>query len=272
MTLDATDLSNFLSLRAFERERRRVETLQANVLEKQRLRREVALYRANAAEREAARLRAIEEERRRQLAVEAAARQKAEAEARALAEKKAAAEAAAAKAAEEAARKAEEEKRTFCRSIRPAARYGAASCRAAEAERRRASRRAADGPDAAQGLDFNTLPGVTRSKTVDGPAEAAVRMAGTCAEICPASSPLALDPVQHMDPQRRGEIAVRPAAIVNFGDQLRKRDFPGCRRSSSIPARRALPARNWCGGHAMSRNACGSTIVPQEIKFRSFGV
>ena len=68
LTLDVTDLSNFLSLRAFERERRRVETLQANVLEKQRLRREVALYKANAVEREAARLRAAEEQRRRQLA------------------------------------------------------------------------------------------------------------------------------------------------------------------------------------------------------------
>lgn len=110
MTFDATDLSNFLSLRAFERERRRVETLQANVLEKQRLRREVALYKANAVEREAARLRAIEEQRRRQLAAEAAAQQKAEADARALAEKEAADEAAAAKAAADAARKEEEQK------------------------------------------------------------------------------------------------------------------------------------------------------------------
>ncbi|KQT97184.1 AsmA-like C-terminal region-containing protein [Rhizobium sp. Leaf453] len=117
MTLDATDLSNFLSLRAFERERRRVETLQANVLEKQRLRREVALYKANAVERESARLRAEEEQRRRELAAKEAARLKAEAEAKATAEKKAAEEAAAAekaaaeaRAAAEAARKAKEEK------------------------------------------------------------------------------------------------------------------------------------------------------------------
>jgi flagellar biosynthesis GTPase FlhF len=110
LSFDATDLSNFLSLRAFERERRRVETLQANVLEKQRLRREVALYKANAVEREAARLRAVEEQRRRELAAKEAARQKAEADARAQADKKAAEEAAAVKAAEEAARKAEEQK------------------------------------------------------------------------------------------------------------------------------------------------------------------
>lgn len=110
LTFDATDLSNFLSLRAFERERRRVETLQANVLEKQRLRREVALYKANATEREAARLRAAEEQRRREMAAQEAARQRAAADAKAQAEKKAAEEAAAAKAAEDAARKAEERK------------------------------------------------------------------------------------------------------------------------------------------------------------------
>ena len=50
-SLSATDLSNFVALRAFERERRRVEALQANVLEKQRLRREAALARFNADER-----------------------------------------------------------------------------------------------------------------------------------------------------------------------------------------------------------------------------
>ncbi|WEX76301.1 AsmA family protein [Sinorhizobium numidicum] len=92
VTVDVTDLSNFLSLRAFERERRRVETLQANVLEKQRLRREVALYKARAVERETERLRAIAEERRRQAAAAEAARMKAEAEARAAAERRAAEE------------------------------------------------------------------------------------------------------------------------------------------------------------------------------------
>ena len=43
--IDAAELSNYLALRAYERERRRVETLQAVVLENQRLRREAALYR-----------------------------------------------------------------------------------------------------------------------------------------------------------------------------------------------------------------------------------
>ncbi len=121
VTLDVTDLSNFLSLRAFERERRRVETLQANVLEKQRLRREVALYKANAASREAERLRAEEEERRRKAAAEEAARLKQEAQARALAEKQAAEEAAKAAAAQAAVDKAAAENAAAEKAARQAA-------------------------------------------------------------------------------------------------------------------------------------------------------
>lgn len=76
--LSVTDLTNYLSMRAYERERRRVETLQSNVLEKQRLRREVALYRQAAVLREERRLatekaeqaQALEEERLRALAAE----------------------------------------------------------------------------------------------------------------------------------------------------------------------------------------------------------
>nr|CAD6412167.1 AsmA family protein [Rhizobium sp. Q54] len=75
---DVVPLTNFLSLRAFEKERRRVEALQASVLEKQRLRRETALYRFLAAERQAAREKAEAEERARReeerLRAEAAAR------------------------------------------------------------------------------------------------------------------------------------------------------------------------------------------------------
>ncbi|GAA3111815.1 AsmA-like C-terminal region-containing protein [Rhizobium viscosum] len=105
-TMDVTDITSFLSLRAFERERRRVERLQTNVLEKQRLRREVALYRFNDAQRAAAaeieRQRQAEEERLRALAQQAAER-KAEAEAKAAADAKAKAEAEAqARAAAEA--------------------------------------------------------------------------------------------------------------------------------------------------------------------------
>lgn len=71
LTTDVSALTNYLSLRAFEKERRRVEAMQASVLEKQRLRREVALYRFQAAERQAEKERA-----------EAEAKAKAEEEAR----------------------------------------------------------------------------------------------------------------------------------------------------------------------------------------------
>lgn len=93
-TIDVTDITSFLSLRAFERERRRVERLQASVLEKQRLRREVALYKYNAGIREAQRQRdaameqqrMLEEKRLRELAREAAAQKQAEAAAKAKAD------------------------------------------------------------------------------------------------------------------------------------------------------------------------------------------
>jgi uncharacterized protein involved in outer membrane biogenesis len=74
-SLDVTELTNFVSLRAFEIERRRVEALQASVLEKQRLRREAALARSRAEERaraEAERLR-LDEEARLKAEEEAAA-------------------------------------------------------------------------------------------------------------------------------------------------------------------------------------------------------
>ncbi|OQP87859.1 hypothetical protein BTR14_04755 [Rhizobium rhizosphaerae] len=112
VSVDYSPLANYLSLRAFERERRRVETLQANVLEKQRLRREAALLRAQQAAREAERLRRLEEERRR---AEAEQQQRIQAE-QARAAEEARRQAAAAKAeadrrAAEAAAKAEAERR-----------------------------------------------------------------------------------------------------------------------------------------------------------------
>ncbi|MCY6379964.1 AsmA-like C-terminal region-containing protein [Hoeflea prorocentri] len=108
-TIDVAELANFLSLRAFERERRRVEILQAVVLENQRMRREALLAKeqerahrdateqrereideraANEAERlEQERLAAIEAERRaEQEAQEAALRAQEEEERRQLEE------------------------------------------------------------------------------------------------------------------------------------------------------------------------------------------
>ncbi|MGA1831714.1 AsmA family protein [Rhizobium wenxiniae] len=70
--IDVAALTNFLSMRAYEQERRRVEMLQSSVLEKQRLRREVSLYNFNATERAAEKARMEAEERQRQAMVEAA--------------------------------------------------------------------------------------------------------------------------------------------------------------------------------------------------------
>ena len=159
--LDVQPLANYLSLRRFETERRRVETLQANVLEKQRLRREAALYRARAearaAEAEAARLRMEEEERLR-------------AEARARAEQERAAQ-----AAEEAKRKAAEDARREAETQEQARRL--AEQKAAEdarkAEEEAARRRLPVSPEEGverggelppvgngQSLNFDALPGV----------------------------------------------------------------------------------------------------------------
>lgn len=88
-TLDVDAMTNFLSLRAFEKERRRVETLQASVLEKQRLRREASLYNFRENERRIAREKAAAEEK---LRVEEEARLAAEKEQRRQAEEKAAEE------------------------------------------------------------------------------------------------------------------------------------------------------------------------------------
>ncbi|MDR7035119.1 AsmA-like C-terminal region-containing protein [Mesorhizobium sp. BE184] len=129
-TFDSAPLAQFLTQRALEKEQRRVEAMQASLLEKQRLRREVRYYAALQDERAraAAELRRQQEEAARKAeedrkAAEEAARAKADAEAKAAADaekvkaaEKAAAEEAGRKAAEKAVaeeieRKAEEAER-----------------------------------------------------------------------------------------------------------------------------------------------------------------
>ncbi|MDX8532138.1 AsmA family protein [Mesorhizobium sp. VK25A] len=102
LQFDSGPLAQFLTQRALEKEQQRVEAMQAALLEKQRMRREVRYYAALQTERD----RAAEELRRQ----EEEARQKAEAEAKAKAEADAQAQAEAeakAKADEEARAKAE---------------------------------------------------------------------------------------------------------------------------------------------------------------------
>ncbi len=139
---DTSALEGYLSLRAFEQEQRRVEILQAAVLEKQRLRREIIAANARQVRREEERLaeqRRIEELQRRQEA-EKLAREEAEAlrKAEEEAARKAAEEEAARKAAEEvAARKAAEKKAAEEEAARKAAEEAAA--RKAEEARKSAS-------------------------------------------------------------------------------------------------------------------------------------
>lgn len=147
-SIDAGQLANYLSMRAFERERRKVELLQAGVVEKQRLRREIALLNERAAQREAeARARAEAEEAARRAAEEA--RRLAEEEARLKAEEEAE------KARAEAAREAER-----AQAAREAA--------AAEAAARFAAEDAARAVDAAQPapeptIERRQLPPVTNA-------------------------------------------------------------------------------------------------------------
>ena len=111
VSIDAGQLTNYLSMRAFERERRKVELLQAGVVEKQRLRREIALLNERAAQRKAAEEARIAAEEAARLAAEEEARLAAEQQKRLAEEQaqrardaKAAAAEAAKRAAEEAAR------------------------------------------------------------------------------------------------------------------------------------------------------------------------
>ncbi len=114
LSFDSAPLAQFLTQRALEREQRRVEAMQAVLLEKQRLRREVRYY----ASLEAERIRIADEERKaaeeaREKAAQEA-RLQAEAEERRQAEARQAAEAAAQRALEaaaEARREAEETER-----------------------------------------------------------------------------------------------------------------------------------------------------------------
>ena len=159
---DSQPLSQFLNQRALEREQARVEALQAGLLEKQRLRREIRYHRALEDERvrrkdEERRVRAERDRQNRQAAALRAARMRAAAEAerrrleeaaRLEAERRAAeaaerAERAVREAAEAARRLAAEEQRLEAERVR-----AETARRAAEAERRRqeldARRRAAE--------------------------------------------------------------------------------------------------------------------------------
>ncbi|MCY0094345.1 AsmA-like C-terminal region-containing protein [Hoeflea ulvae] len=162
VSIDAGQMTNYLSMRNFERERRKVELLQAGVVEKQRLRREIALLAERAAQREAAEqaraeadaAAALQAEEAARLAEEQRLQQEAEAEraaeaarlAEAEAQRRADEEAEAARKAAEAARKlAEEEAERIRKAEAEAARLAAEEAeRVRIAEEKAAALRAAE--------------------------------------------------------------------------------------------------------------------------------
>jgi len=152
LNFDTTPLAQFLTQRALEKEQQRVDALQAALLEKQRLRREVRYYAALAAERQ----KATEELKR------------AEAEARAAAEEAARREAEAA-----AKRKADEEKRlkdeeaARLKAEAKAAEEAAKAARAAEQERRQAADKAAAAKAAAAKAEADRLAASKRQTASD---------------------------------------------------------------------------------------------------------
>lgn len=135
-SVDANAMSNFLSIRAYERQRRRVELLQASILEKQSLRREISLVKDQQFKREEqARLKAEEEARIK--AEEEAARIAAEEEAIRLAQAQRLAEI---KAQEEKAKREEEKAKAEAEAARLKAQQEAA--RIAEEEVKAAQEKA----------------------------------------------------------------------------------------------------------------------------------
>lgn len=160
VSYDVEPLAQYLTQRALEREQARVEAMQALLLERQRLRREVRYYAALRDERAR-----IEEERRR---AEEEARLRAEEEARRAAEEEArrAAEEEARRAAEEEARRAAEE---AARQVE-AARAAEEAARLAEDEAARRAQGAAS--NGAPSGEAEGLPGTVERAPLEPPAPA----------------------------------------------------------------------------------------------------
>ncbi len=177
LRLETEPLAQFLTQRALEREQARVEHMQAVLLEKQRLRREVRFYQERKEERFS------EEAERQRLEAEAERAKQAERLKQAREEEQRAAEEAERRAAEEAERRAEEERaaeEARQRAAEAAARQAETERqRALEAERERQSgtsetleegevRRAPLDPPASDGAASPSAPFSEENLTIDG--------------------------------------------------------------------------------------------------------
>lgn len=208
--LDSDPLAQFLTQRALEREQARVEAMQAEVLEKQRLRREARYYTALEQERE----RAAEQLRLKQ---EEEARLKAEAEAKAQEEAAAKAEAEKQAKAEEEARAAEQAKARAAEEARHAAEQAAAH--KAEQERLKAeakaaeqARQAAEQAETRKAEQERLKADAEAKARAEAEAKARAEKAKAEAEKQIEQAPLP-PPVRSNDPANRGVKTFDPASI-----------------------------------------------------------
>ena len=174
-TFDSEPLAQFLTQRALEREQQRVEAMQAALLEKQRLRREVRYYAALETERDKAaeELRRQQEEARQKAEADAKAKAEADAQAQAEAEAKAKADEdakaraeAAAKAQAEADAKAKADAEAKAQAQAQAEQQAAdkAAKAQAEADRKKAEQAERKAAEQAPKAD-QSLPGVNDGST-----------------------------------------------------------------------------------------------------------
>lgn len=212
LVFDAQPMAQFLTQRALEIEQARVEAMQAALLEKQRLRREVRYYamlQQARAEAEAERLR-LEEEARQKAEEEARLQAEAEAKARAEEEERLRAEEEAKrKAAEEAKAKADAEAKARAEEQARAKAESDAKARAAEEEAARAK------AEEERRLKLEEAARLKAAQDAQAAAEAAAREKAATAQGEAAAPQGAAEPLVDMAgrPPQGGEVR-RPQAPV----------------------------------------------------------
>lgn len=234
VSIDAGQLTNYLSMRAFERERRKVELLQAGVVEKQRLRREVALLNERAAQREAAEAARVAAEEAARVAAEEAAR--VAEEAAKVAEEEAARQAAEEqkRLAEEQAQRAREEKAAAQRAAEEAALQAAEEQkRLAEEQAKRAREEKAAAQRAAEEAARQAAEEQKRQAEEQAAAqraaqEAARQNAADAVERRPLADPLADPPSAIADETPAQQLPeLRFDELPSVDDQIRSLIAPG---------------------------------------------
>jgi uncharacterized protein involved in outer membrane biogenesis len=206
LEVDSKALEGFLAIRAFEKEQRKVELLQASILEKQRIRFELLLSGEQEKfieEQKQAEIRRLEEEQARLEAERKAAEEAARLEAERKAAEEAARLEAERKAAEEAARLEAERK-----AAEEAARLEAERKAAEEAARIEAEKKAAE--EAAKQIEIQTPDPNTPDPNT--PVEPTIPSPGPV-ETKPLDQPLNIIPKNQSSPQ---DVIIKPNLFQNI--------------------------------------------------------